>query len=211
MSTSSAVLLLTAGAFSGVAIHHAHFIHGEWHIQAPTIVRCYGSLFACLMIAKLSDFHSPALASSLFHGLLLGYLAHLAGLLSSIVTYRVFFHQLTREGFPGPLPARVSKLWHVWQARDSKNYLVLDKLHNEYGDFVRTGPSEITCFLPEAFSIIDSRNSVCTKAEWYDLLHPEQSLVSTRDKTVHNERRKDWLHAFTNRGQPRPNNIPRIV
>ncbi|KUI73113.1 Tryprostatin B 6-hydroxylase [Cytospora mali] len=198
LNDNSSLLLSAAGALSGLVIHRGYFIHGEWHVQAPNIVRYYGSVLMLFIAGRVYYHASPLLVW--FDGLLLGFLAHLISLLSSIITYRVAFHRLTREGFPGPLAARITKLWHVWQARDSKNYLVLDKLHAKYGDFVRTGPSEITVFVPDAFDVIDGRHSVCTKAEWYDLLHPEQSLVSTRDKTVHNKRRKEWLYAFTNQG-----------
>lgn len=197
----STLLLLAAGALSGLVIHHGLFIHGEWHIQAPNIVRCYGSVFLFALAGGLYYQASPL--HVWFDGLLLAFLAHVVSLLSSIITYRVFFHRLTREDFPGPLPARITKLWHVWQARGSKNFLVLDRLNAKYGDFVRTGPSEVTVFVPEAFSIIDSRHSICTKAEWYDLLHPEKALVATRDKTAHNDRRKDWLYAFTSNGESR--------
>lgn len=196
---NSTLLLLAAGALSGLAIHRSYFIHGEWHIQAPRIVRCYSCVLVLLISGKV--YHHASHHLVWFDELLLGFLAHLVSLLSSIVTYRVFFHRLTQEGFPGPLAARITKLWHVWQARDSKNHVVLDRLHAKYGDFVRTGPSEITVFLPDAFSIIDGRHSVCAKGEWYDLLYPQQALVATRDKSAHNERRKDWLHAFTSQGK----------
>lgn len=198
LNDDSTRLLFAAGTLSGLSIHRGCFIHGEWHVQAPNIVRCYGSVLLFLVVGKVYYHALPPLVW--FDGLLLGFLAHLVSLLSSIMIYRVFFHRLTREGFPGPLAARITKLWHVWQARDSRNHLVLDRLHAKYGDFVRTGPSEITVFLPDAFKIIDGRNSVCTKAEWYDLLHPQQALVAARDKTAHHERRKDWLHAFTSQG-----------
>ena len=65
-------------------------------------------------------------------------------LLTSIAVYRVLFHRLSRAGFPGPPLARISKFWHVWACRDSKNHLVLDRLAQVYGDFVRTG--KITWF-----------------------------------------------------------------
>ena len=47
------------------------------------------------------------------------------------------FHPL--HHFPGPALAKVSKLWNVAHCLGSKNHLLLDGLHKEYGDFVRTG------------------------------------------------------------------------
>lgn len=64
---------------------------------------------------------------------------YLPGLLFSIIIYRFFFHQLTQTAFPGPWYARITKLWHVWAYRDSRNHVVLDGLQKKYGDFVRTG------------------------------------------------------------------------
>ena len=54
--------------------------------------------------------------------------------------YRVFFHRL--RNFPGPVLASVSKFWHVAHCLDSKNHILLERLHEEYGDFVRIGVAE---------------------------------------------------------------------
>jgi hypothetical protein len=60
------------------------------------------------------------------------------GLFSSIVAYRLSpRHRLYK--FPGPRPAAVSKFWHVWQCRDSRNHELMDHLYEKYGDFVRIG------------------------------------------------------------------------
>ena len=57
----------------------------------------------------------------------------------SILTYRAFFHPLSN--FPGPFPARLSKLWALTQAAKThlKWYQVDAELHKQYGDYVRTG------------------------------------------------------------------------
>lgn len=62
---------------------------------------------------------------------------YVSSLFASMAVYRLFFHRLC--GFPGPLLARTTKLWHAWKGRHSKNHLLLDELHHKYGDFVRTG------------------------------------------------------------------------
>ncbi|MCJ1268692.1 hypothetical protein MMC22_008580 [Lobaria immixta] len=61
---------------------------------------------------------------------------YMSGLFCSITVYRLFFHRLRH--FSGPQLAAVTKLWHVFQCRDSRNYLVLDSMHKQYGNFVRT-------------------------------------------------------------------------
>jgi hypothetical protein len=61
-----------------------------------------------------------------------------AGLTSSMLLYRIFFHPLRH--FPGPFPARVTKLYGTWLAgRRVMYYKDLAEMHDKYGDFVRTG------------------------------------------------------------------------
>jgi tryprostatin B 6-hydroxylase len=60
----------------------------------------------------------------------------LAGLFTSMITYRLFFHPL--KSFAGPIGARVSAFWITKQnIPDMTFYRKLPKLHDQYGDFVR--------------------------------------------------------------------------
>ncbi len=131
-ATASAV-----GAVLGLVAHHGFFIHGEWHVQAPEI-----------LISHLLVFGSLSAGALLFRASELGYfftagfnviVLYLTTLLVSILTYRIWFHPLSKAGFKGPLYMRTSKLWHVWQCRTSTNHLIMDRLNREYGDFIRTG------------------------------------------------------------------------
>ena len=140
----TSLIALGGGALGGIAIHHGLFIHGEWHIQAPNIL--LGHLLAFALIQVLLD---SVISISVTTG-------YLVSLLSSITIYRAFFHPLRH--FPGPFGARISKLWHVWQVRDSKNYRVLDNLHTQYGDFVRTG-THPPSYLPAAASPLTNHRS----------------------------------------------------
>lgn len=61
-----------------------------------------------------------------------------AGLFGHLLLCRAFFHKLRK--FPGPWPAKLSKFYWTYQAlRDPIAYLRVEKLHQEFGDFVRTG------------------------------------------------------------------------
>lgn len=57
----------------------------------------------------------------------------------SMLLYRAFFHPLNK--FPGPTPAKLSKIWALVQAAKTglKWYQVDNALHHKYGDYVRTG------------------------------------------------------------------------
>ncbi|RAL17616.1 cytochrome P450 [Aspergillus homomorphus CBS 101889] len=177
------LVALTLGALAGTGIHHSLFINGEWHIQAPAV-----------LVSHLGAFGLIILLYSIVAYYGTGYLV---ALFTSITIYRIFFHRLSH--FDGPFWARVSKLWHVWKVRDSKNHIFLAGLHAQYGDFIRTGPSEITVVHPDAFMVLDGPQTKCVKAEWYDLLHPGRALVTTRDKKIHAARRRQWNRGFSSR------------
>jgi hypothetical protein len=67
-----------------------------------------------------------------------------ASLIISILTYRVFLHRTRR--FPGPFMARVSKFYSVFLARTLHYNKEVEKLHEKYGDFVRTGEWEFCLY-----------------------------------------------------------------
>lgn len=121
---------------AGITAHYGLFIREEWHMKAPVVLALHvllGLLTASFEIRKLGLSTAPFINTFL---LVAGYLI---GLFLSIVAYRLSpYHRLYR--FPGPRLAAVSKLWHVWQCRDSRNHELMDRLHNAYeGDFVRIG------------------------------------------------------------------------
>ena len=63
------------------------------------------------------------------------------------------------------------------------------------------GPSEITVFHPDVFKVIDGPRTECIKSEWYDLLHPNLSLVTVRDRQAHAARRRQWKYGFSVKGE----------
>ncbi|KAI0838421.1 cytochrome P450 [Hypoxylon sp. FL0890] len=197
MAFSYLLLFCGIGAFLGVLAHKALFIHGEWHVRAPEIFISHSALLVALSAGRaLYDGTNAGLFCDAM--LVISYF-YIASLFISIVIYRAFFHPLTKGGFPGPWYLRLSKLPHVWAVRKSKNYLFLEDLRQRYGDFVRTGPAEVTIFHPEVHAVLDSPRSECIKSEWYDLLHPFLSLVSARNKDVHAARRREWVRGFTSK------------
>ena len=126
---------LTCGVASllGTFIHQIVFRHGEWHLQATKIMKTHLLILALLAVgvSRFLDAVQALQKSSMF------LVSYTLGLLASMIVYRTMFHELCR--YRGPFMARVSKLWHTVQCSDSKNYLFLDKIRKQYGDFVRTG------------------------------------------------------------------------
>lgn len=128
---------LCIAAAAGILSHTLVFIRNEHHIQAPQLFR-----FFCLLLplfffigeARIWALNDSAHAARTSALILLSYSATL---FTSIVIYRIFFHKLRQ--FPGPIGARVSKFWHVGKLLGQPNFKLLDDLHQQYGDFVRTG------------------------------------------------------------------------
>jgi hypothetical protein len=129
-------MLCFGAAAAGLLSHYTYFIRGEHHMEAPI-------LFAAIFLIPTSIFTSYSVLTDLNIWIcLLRTVAittsYLASLTASIVVYRAFFHRLRR--FPGPTGAKISKFWHVSQLTSGlENFQLLDRLHKQYGDFVRTG------------------------------------------------------------------------
>lgn len=126
------IIFAVAGA-TGVASHLGIFIRGEWHMKAPYVVMTYATLASLGLWVEARILR----ASSPVENVLVATTGHFCGLFMSMVVYRLLFHQL--RSFPGPRIASASKLWHVYQNLNSRNYELLDSLSQQYGDFVRIG------------------------------------------------------------------------
>ncbi|KAI0399894.1 cytochrome P450 [Xylaria palmicola] len=179
---------------AGVAVHHGVFRHGEWHLHGPQIIASH------LAAAGVLFYYLGRLDGALAHvfaRVAVLAAAYLAGLFASMTVYRLYFHRL--RSFRGPRLAAVSKLWHVWHVRDSTNHLFLQRIHDEYGSIVRTGPNEITIFDPAAFELLDGFGNETTRDVWYDIVRPRTSAVFTRDKLEHKEGRKFWALSMSNK------------
>lgn len=137
-SLSPTHLLLLSGATAGVVIHQ--ILRRSFIDIYP--FRTTGSVFLAHW-ALLAAFHRygeyDIWEANRMALALVG--VTLASLTVNILVYRAFFHRLRH--FPGPFGARLSKFWAVGQTIKSKArwYQVTQRLHEEYGDYVRTGKS----------------------------------------------------------------------
>ncbi|KAI0443563.1 benzoate 4-monooxygenase cytochrome P450 [Xylaria telfairii] len=179
----------------GILVHRCLFIHGEWHLQGPAIASAHLILFAILLPISYHYcyYYSSSNNPYILHGSIVA--SYLCSLLASIATYRLYFHPL--KLFPGPRLVALSKLWHVWKCRDSRDYQILESWHRQYGTIVRTGPNELTLFHPAAHEAMDGPKNSNTRSDLYDLLHPLVSSIFTRDCEIHDDRRKLWDKALS--------------
>lgn len=177
----------------GVLFHLSIFINGEWHVQAPTVFKCHVAVFVSMVFGGVALGDANFLAS--FWTTTTAMTIYILALATSMTVYRIFFHRLRH--FPGPWKAGITKFWHVYHCATSQNHLLLDRLHKEYGQFVRTGPEELTIFNPEVLQAVDGPGNACSKAVWYDLLLPELAVNTTRSRPEHDKRRRIWDRGFT--------------
>ena len=176
---------------AGVATHQSFFAKGEHHMLGLFYLQIYAGLLlvtvlCCLWVDQKS--RAATLTASTFT------IYYLAGLYGSLVLSRIFWSPLYH--FPGPPFAKLSSLYFSYQCRKGNAHEVLLKLHQQYGDFVRFGSSDLSIIHPKAVSAIYGRTSRCIKAAWYDLNHPRISMQTTRERHAHDDRRRVWGSAF---------------
>lgn len=186
-------------ALIGALSHWTYFIHGEHHHR---LLLYFGlSVITPLAIVVFETCISavPVSTRQAFIDAFILKFTYLTSLFLSILIYRLYFHPLRH--FPGPKAMALSKWGHVFRSRKLDNHHQMDRLRRDYGDFVRTGPSELTVFKPEAYTALHGSQSKCTKAAWYDVLKPSNSMHSTRVKSAHGLQKKAWDVAFGAKGK----------
>ena len=117
------MIMLAPGSvaiIAGLLAHQLVFIHGEWHLRGPRVVVLHLLLGTLLYATHYFGHGSPG--ASLVWTIYLA-ICYIASLFTSIAVYRLMFHRL--KHFPGPRLVALTKLWHVWQCRDSRGHLVL--------------------------------------------------------------------------------------
>ena len=130
------VLAVTA-AFAALASHWLYFNRGEHHMRAPLYFWLYLILTLVVYVYELLLVTETRIDATKNTCLIVG--SYALTLFTSIIVCRTCFHALL--AFPGPRLAGASKFWHVYQTLDSQNQFLLEKLHEQYGSFVRTGMS----------------------------------------------------------------------
>lgn len=133
MFSLSCAALVASGL--GVASHLGFFIRGEHgrngiHILQAAILLPSLSYLYLIYYADFTSLHAVLYTTAIFW-------SFTVSLWTSMLIYRGFFHPL--RNFPGPSGAKYTKFWHSVAAADMKWYKTVNKMHEAYGDFVRTG------------------------------------------------------------------------
>lgn len=180
---------------AGVASHAGYFHRGEHHLHGIRYLQML-ILVGLISTAVLVRFGERPLGQAFLDVLGL-VVCYLAGLYSSLLAYRVWLSPLNR--FPGPYGARVSSLWFSAQLAEHDAYKKLLKLHQRYGEFLRIGSNDLSIIHPKAVSAIYGVGSPCRKAVWYEQNRPVISMQTTRDRVMHDKRRRMWSAAFSDK------------
>ncbi|THU84459.1 high nitrogen upregulated cytochrome P450 monooxygenase 2 [Dendrothele bispora CBS 962.96] len=163
------------------------------HSSAPFI--------ALILIPAITAYTLFDHAASLSTAISRAYLSFYTGLAFTTVAYRLSpWHPLAR--YPGPMIARISKLWTVWKAIDGKLPQYYQQLHAQYGSIVRIGPNELSITDKDLLPDILGTHGMPKGPVWDGRrMTPrdhkqEYNLILTRSTTRHAQLRKAWNKAF---------------
>lgn len=180
---------------AGILSHLMFFKIGERHLYPFRYVQAFILAFVGTFMAK-SNFQGLSTGAAATQTALLATF-YFTGLYLSLVVYRLFFNPLNR--FPGPYGARLSKFDFVFRLTKMDGHHKLYAMHQKYGKFVRIGPNDLSVSDPDGVQIVQGQNSKCTKAQWYSQDTPLISMHTTRDKAMHDRRRRIWSPAFSDK------------
>ncbi|KAH9203683.1 cytochrome P450, partial [Leptodontidium sp. 2 PMI_412] len=118
--------------------------------------------------------------------------------LAWLIVYRLFLHPLA--GVPGPLLAKVSRLWLLRNDFSWKGSENLHHMHQKYGPVVRIAPNEVSYDDLVAYNDIYGQKSRFLKEEaWYYGIVPKflTNMFTTCDMELHSQIRRLFSHAFS--------------
>jgi hypothetical protein len=191
----SVSMLPTVATLAGIASHLFFFKHSERHLYPFRYLQALLLAGVAVTVAQSQYGNIPISQSLKSTVQLTGYF--LAGLYGSLIIYRLFLNPLNE--IPGPYFARLSKFNHVFRNVKFDGHKQLHQLHQKHGRFVRIGPNDLSVTDPDGVEVISGPQSKCIKAQWYSQDVPLLSLHTTRDRAIHDRRRRVWSPAFSDK------------
>ncbi|KAI1121838.1 averantin oxidoreductase [Nemania abortiva] len=117
----------------------------------------------------------------------------------AIAIYNIWLHPLAK--YPGPLLAAASPLWMTWSYFHGRTPTDLQKLHNQYGPVVRTGPNELSYINPtqwkEIYGYKPRGEAEFVKDPDYHSGLAGDPIIFNADRDYHGYIRKLLAHGFS--------------
>ncbi|RDB27712.1 hypothetical protein Hypma_003306 [Hypsizygus marmoreus] len=169
-------------------------LHPLFKRREPTVLQFLALLFSSSVAAftySLSYEYSSWWTAAKFTVKIIGTL--LGGLCSSIAVYRLSpWHPLAN--YPGPTLAKLSKWWLAYWIGKGDRHLLLQRLHAQYGPWLRIGPNEISINIPAAVRPV---YATMFRAPFYQGAPQDaDALVTTLSRAEHAHRLTAWNKAF---------------
>lgn len=189
-------LTLCLGAtVAGVASPLLYFHRGEHHFSAITYLQAFLSTLVASVSAlyALSGCSSDAIGTT---SVVAG--SYLAGVYGSLLVYRLFFSPWNK--FPGPWQTRISGLWITMYLQTKLGaHHRIEALHEKYGKYVRIAPDTLSISDADLIEKTFEQGSKFRKATWYAQPFPNISMHGTRDRALHDRRRRVWAPGFSDK------------
>ncbi|KAF2149681.1 putative P450 monooxygenase [Myriangium duriaei CBS 260.36] len=162
-------------------------MHGSAYLNS-FLISCAGSCLALSRLCGLEAGEAARITSAIAASFLFG-------AFGSMMIWRIYFNPL--NSLPGPWAARLSSLYWTSKLTKSDAHYQLLALHKIYGRVVRIGSNDLSITDPNIMDVAYGKHSRVTKGWWYDGDAPMTSMHTTRDKALHDKRRKVWVPAFS--------------
>ncbi|KAI0632330.1 high nitrogen upregulated cytochrome P450 monooxygenase 2 [Trametes polyzona] len=185
-STEGALLIVCAlGLVTHQLFRYLETYSIATHLALVSVPPLIGTI---LLSLTLSFLHALCASLSVFYSVLL----------ISVVLYRLSpLHPLAR--YPGPVRCKLTKFWMAWIGLRGDQHIYIKRLHERYGDVVRTGPNELSFRDPSVISPMLGPSGVPKGPLMIGRVRTISNLPlpGIMDPAVHHERRKPWSRAFS--------------
>jgi cytochrome P450 family 628 len=174
-------------AVLGVVSHLSLFIRLKSVDSAPTLALLalatpFAGVFALNILFHLSINEAILAVAAWFF-------SYVGAVFVSMIVYRTCFHPLRR--YPGTFWDQVTQfhlVFKIWKRVD--HFRQIDKLHRQYGDYVRIGPNLLSIADPNIVQAVHASGAKFNKGEWYEPGKPMVTLHQMTDPAMHDRRRR---------------------
>ncbi|KAF9261026.1 cytochrome P450 [Marasmius fiardii PR-910] len=173
-------------------------LHSLFHQLKKTRLRFLIALTLVIPLAPAQLLYSVRLTA--LWAAFISYSTCYTTLFSSIFLYRLSpLHPLYK--YPGPVLAKCTKFWGMYQTHGGKAHIKSLELHRRYGPVVRIGPNELSFCDVDAIQSIMGNDGMGKGPMWearqFARKKEHSLLVGIQNVAEHLQRRKLWNKAFS--------------